>query len=89
MVIGQYVQNRCSAPGSGPAPNCEPCVERLPSCVGLPDGNNTFPGRANSPYYITCYLNRTILVRTCVEGIYNADTRVCMATLDPSKLSQN
>ncbi|XP_071165550.1 uncharacterized protein [Mytilus edulis] len=80
----EYLQNQCIGPGGEPALNCEPCVDRLPSCIGLQDGNNTFPGRQNTPYYITCYLNRTILVRTCEDGVYDQTSRACMTKLDPA-----
>lgn len=84
-MSGEYLQNQCIGPGGEPALNCEPCVDRLPSCIGLQDGNNTFPGRQNTPYYITCYLNRTILVRTCEDGVYDQTSRACMTKLDPGK----
>jgi hypothetical protein len=36
-VLGEYEQNLCSGT------SCQPCPSRLPSCVGIPDGDRPFP----------------------------------------------
>lgn len=62
-----------------------PCIERSPSCIGLPTGNNTFPGRELSPFYITCVQERTLAVGICRYGVYDPTLRRCTADLDPSE----
>jgi hypothetical protein len=63
---GEYVQNVC--PGGDPL--CEPCPERLPSCIGLPDGHNPHPYHIWGSIFITCYKNRTLDVDQCTTGQY-------------------
>ena len=55
---------------------CTPCPERLPSCVGLPDGRHSYPGRMWQSYFIVCYKHRTTVER-CVKGIFNPVTLQC------------
>ena len=76
-MTGDYLQNnQCYDPLG-----CEPCNVTKPSCVGLRDGNNTFPGRAGD--YIVCQMERTIGIESCDSGLYDASTRAC--GLDMSK----
>ncbi|XP_069104084.1 LOW QUALITY PROTEIN: uncharacterized protein [Argopecten irradians] len=76
----EYLQNKCvPTPGSAA---CVPCAERLPPCIGRPDGNNTFPGRENTPYFITCFKNRTIFVRTCEQGYFDPISKMCQFEID-------
>ena len=64
VFAGEYLHNLCS----GTDPNCAPCIERLPSCIGLPDGNNPVLNRTWLAEYIYCYKERTLDVRTCPSG---------------------
>ncbi|XP_061184903.1 uncharacterized protein LOC133192909 isoform X1 [Saccostrea echinata] len=72
----EYIQNEFCPPGQ---PNCKPCRERIPSCRGLPNGNNTAPGHEGGSIYITCFNNRTIFVRTCEGGVFDPITRSCVS----------
>ncbi|KAL5005503.1 hypothetical protein ScPMuIL_018959 [Solemya velum] len=65
-----------------------PCIERSPSCIGLSTGNNTFPGRELSPFYITCVQERTLAVGICRYGVYDPTLRRCTADLDPNSVAQ-
>lgn len=47
---------------------CTPCIERLPSCVELPNGRHGFPGQLWSSKFILCHLNRTIDIGDCPDG---------------------
>ncbi|KAL3884668.1 hypothetical protein ACJMK2_024786 [Sinanodonta woodiana] len=62
----QYDQNLCHSTNS----SCLPCPERLPSCIGLPDGANRFVGREWKSEYVTCYMNRTMEISQCSKGEY-------------------
>ncbi|XP_062614312.1 uncharacterized protein LOC134276046 [Saccostrea cucullata] len=76
--LGQYEQNNCPATDK----NCVPCAERLPSCVGLPDGNNIFPSRAHTRWYIRCYQNRTLEVTRCPPNtIFDITTYTCTSSI--------
>lgn len=83
LLSGEYLQNRCP-------PNvkdCAPCEQRLPRCIGLPDGNNAFPGRPFSEYYIKCFRNRTVSVEACQVSLYDQTLRTCSPTIDQGTLS--
>lgn len=71
FLPGDYLQNQQCFDPMG----CEPCNLTKPSCVGLPDGNNTFPGRAGD--YIICSMERTVGVESCESGMYDENTRKC------------
>ena len=74
--VGEYLQNLCS----GKDPTCEPCIERLPSCIGLLDGNNPVPNRTWLAQYITCYKERTLDVHTCPEGsVFDPYIKTCIS----------
>lgn len=62
-----------------------PCEERSPSCEGMRDGNNTFIGRELSPFYISCFKERTLSVGICRYGVYDPNLRFCTTELDPCK----
>jgi len=51
-VVGEYLQNQMCPGGAG---QCAPCEQRIPSCAGLENGNNSFPGRDN--FYIVCQVS--------------------------------
>jgi len=53
---------------------CPPCASLNPDCVGLPDGNNSFPGRPKE--YIMCFGERTYAMDVC-EFDYNPSKREC------------
>ena len=70
---GQYSQNVCQATDV----TCEPCTDRLPSCIGLANGNHSFASRLWKSDYIVCYQNRTVKITKCSEGYFNARTNSC------------
>ena len=74
FVLGQYLQNQCPAGDDG----CLPCPTRLPSCLTLPDGANPFPNPVKSSGYFICDQNRTIAIKTCPVGYFDAASRQCV-----------
>ncbi|WAR27974.1 hypothetical protein MAR_013678 [Mya arenaria] len=78
----EYLQTRCLSS----AVNCTPCPERLPSCIGLPNGNNPFPTRPNSQYYVNCFMNRTVAVEVCQVSLFDPVTRECSSVIDAGVL---
>lgn len=78
MPVGEYEQNLCK-PGDT---KCIPCSSRLPSCVGLPDGVNYFPGKLWTDSFIRCYRNRTVSVEKCSEGYFHPRKHLCVKTVD-------
>lgn len=68
--VGDYLQNQqCYDPAG-----CPPCPTTKPSCVGLPNGNNSFPGRSKE--YVVCAAERTIAMEVC-EYDYDPSIRQC------------
>ena len=83
---GEYFQTRCRKGD----PSCTPCEERLPSCIGLPEGANAFPNRRNSEFYVKCLQNRTVAVEVCQVSLFDETTRACSNNIDTSKcVSEN
>lgn len=81
---GQYLNSQRNCNG----PMCAlPCEERSPSCEGMRDGNNTFIGRELSPFYISCFKERTLSVGICRYGVYDPNLGFCTTELDPCKSS--
>ena len=69
------MQNLCDKSNT----TCERCPSRLPTCVGQPDGDHTFPTRMWKPDYITCNKNRTILpTKTCPTGYFHPIKEMCI-----------
>lgn len=68
----------CSA---SDGPNCEPCEQRLPSCVGRLDGNNTILGRELTADYVVCFMNRTVSVETCPIGYFDPTVGECRSNI--------
>ena len=68
---GEYGQNSCFGR------NCPRCGDGvIPSCVGLPDGQNPFPGYDNR--YLVCRMDRTVETRTCNPGeLFSQNLRGC------------
>ena len=66
FISGEYDQNICF-PGNS---SCAPCQERLPSCIGNPDGAHAFTGLEWTDNYITCYKNRTVGIDKCPTSSY-------------------
>jgi len=82
-LSGEYMQNLCNAND----PSCTRCPDRLPSCVGVPDGDVGFPGRLWKPDYVTCYKNRTVLpTKTCTGGYFHPVLHVCTQDVNKSKI---
>lgn len=77
--IGQYEQNLCKATDS----NCQLCSNRLPTCVGLSDGDHEFPSKLWQRDFIICFKNRTISITSCEDGLYfNPRTRKCLSAVE-------
>lgn len=72
FLSGEYDQNQCPQ-----GQTCEPCPDRLPSCVGLPDGDQPAAGHRWTDLYVRCYKNRTTEVKHCPNG----------AVFDPNRLA--
>ena len=69
------MQNLCQASD----PTCQRCPDRLPSCVGVPDGDQPFPSRLWTIDYITCYKNRTIIpTKQCTKGYFHPVQKMCV-----------
>ena len=73
LFTGEYLENLCH----GSVTSCKPCLERLPSCVGLPNGLNAATGQYWKPMYIECYKSRTISVNQCNALFFHPMTRTC------------
>lgn len=78
-LAGEYKQNLCSSSDM----NCKPCPIRLPSCLGLNNGNYPHPSHLWGQDYIMCFHNRTIEVLNCRDGYFNPRTRRCTSFVDP------
>lgn len=85
-VLGDYLQNHCQ-PNSNSS--CVACEDRLPSCKTLKDGNNPYPDRPISEYYINCVQNRTVSVEACQVSRYDPVRRKCSTTIDPGMYNFN
>lgn len=78
---GSYEKNLCLDPYE----KCTPCPERLPSCVGLPDGDNVFAGKIWSQHYVVCYKNRTKTIKQCSSGFFDPQNRKCSSQVGTGK----
>lgn len=79
---GDYRQNRCLMSDK----SCVPCPSRLPSCIGLPDGQNPVVGFLWKSKYVVCYKNRTMGTGECPEGKYfHPRQRLCLHPVKPGK----
>ena len=66
---------------------CIPCLDRLPSCKGLPDGDNAVPGKYWAENYLHCYMNRTLGVQKCDFGFYfHPYKKRCLEVLEKGKV---
>jgi hypothetical protein len=82
IFLGEYQQNLCQAANK----SCDPCPERLPSCIGKSDGLNPFPTKMWQADYIKCYKNRTMEVTKCPTGKYfNPRLNQCMKIVQPGQ----
>ncbi|XP_062607658.1 uncharacterized protein LOC134269470 [Saccostrea cucullata] len=62
----EYYKNLCALNST----KCIPCYKRLPSCQGLTNGNEAFPGKLWQADYIVCDTNRTMNISHCSQGEY-------------------
>ena len=86
IFLGEYQQNLCQAANK----SCDPCPERLPSCIGKSDGLNPVPTKMWQADYIKCYKNRTMEVTKCPTGKYfNPRLNKCMKLVEPGKILLN
>ena len=82
VILGEYSGNLCAS-----NIGCKPCPERLPSCRGLRDGTNSFPGRPWGSNYIECTNNRTDAVKNCPTGaVFNPTLKACVSDVDPGNI---
>lgn len=85
FVKGEYLQNRCDAADTA----CTPCEDRMPSCVGLPDGDNMYPGKPMSELYVNCSMDRTISMKKCQRGLFDQSTKQCVEDVTDSTYYSN
>lgn len=58
---------------------CKPCYIDHPSCSGLTDGIHGNPNKPNTPYFMSCYQNRTVYTSECrrdrlgTQMVYHGD----------------
>lgn len=86
FTTGEYDQNKCNQGNS----TCQKCPDRLPSCVGLPDGDNPIPNKIWTADYVTCYKNRTILpLHKCPSPkVYHPVKKICTEDIQPSEYDE-
>ncbi|XP_062578132.1 uncharacterized protein LOC134240034, partial [Saccostrea cucullata] len=70
----EYTQNLCHLGDKA----CPPCPKRLPSCVGILNGEQPFPGRLWKPDFVTCLHNRTIYIQYCENGYFHPVRKQCV-----------
>lgn len=75
---GDYASNGCQGKG----PGCLPCPERFVSCVGRPNGNNSYPGQEMTRKYVVCQSGRTVGEGECRGGYFDPVRRICATRLD-------
>ena len=63
--------------------SCAPCSTRLPSCIGLPDGSNPFPGKMWKSDFIKCDRNRTVDITHCNTGYFHPRKMICTKEVIP------
>ena len=81
-LSGAYNQNLC-APGDQ---SCAPCPDRLPSCVGLPDGDEPDTHHQWTDVYVRCYRNRTMDVQHCPTGaVFSPAKLACISKIGSGK----
>lgn len=81
LFEGEYMRNaECTDPS-----NCPPCEQRFPSCMGLSDGNNTFPVAGKEQLYLVCKDGRTMAVESCSSGTFDALQGMCTSEFDLSR----
>lgn len=81
IFLGEYSQNICRKDDTA----CPPCPERLPSCIGVPDGDFPFPGRLWKQEFVTCYMNRTITLQRCTNGYFHPQMKKCIVQVPKGK----
>ncbi|XP_050411504.1 uncharacterized protein LOC126826099 [Patella vulgata] len=74
----EYAQNRRCPPGKT---SCEPCEQRIPSCVGMSNDKQAYPGRPPSQLFVLCDSGRTSAVMQCQKNIFNPTTKQCSGTI--------
>ena len=70
----------------GRGPSCLPCTERFVSCVGRPDGNNSYPGQDMTRRYVVCQTGRTVGDGVCSSGYFDPIRRICATRLDSGEV---
>lgn len=79
---GEYDQNLCQAGVT----SCAPCPDRLPSCVGLPDGDEPDTLHQWTNVYVRCYRNRTMKVEHCPVGsVFSPASLACISKIGSGK----
>ncbi|ESO96183.1 hypothetical protein LOTGIDRAFT_231869 [Lottia gigantea] len=80
----EYAQNRRCPPG---ASTCQPCEQRIPSCVGVPNKEQPYPGRPPSPLFVVCDSGRTSAVMQCLKNIFNPTERRCGGSISNANVA--
>lgn len=79
---GEYNQNLCQTGDT----SCAPCPDRLPSCVGLPDGDEPDMLHQWTDVYVRCYRNRTMDVQHCPTGsVFSPARLACISKIGSGK----
>jgi hypothetical protein len=79
--LGDYEKNLCQPNDT----NCQPCPERLPSCVGKHDGDHAFPTKLWEQDYIVCHKERTVATKKCQKGYFHPTMEICTEHVKTSK----
>ncbi|PVD18873.1 hypothetical protein C0Q70_21430 [Pomacea canaliculata] len=65
-------------------PECIPCQA---SCLGLPNGYNSYPGFVLTAYHIVCENGRTVDILNCTKGlVFDPQLRTCGSQISPQTL---
>lgn len=73
-----YRRNQCGTA------HCIPCRVRIPSCANKPDGIHAHDDKPWSPYYVTCYKQRSVSQDVCSRDIngrtqlFHMDLKECV-----------
>ncbi|KAJ8316015.1 LOW QUALITY PROTEIN: hypothetical protein KUTeg_006029 [Tegillarca granosa] len=80
----EYLQNGCKNNDSG----CVPCPSRLPSCIGMLDGDNPITESIWSNAFVKCHKNRTVGKTECSYGYFDPTKKMCVDMLHPDDAAQ-
>ena len=84
LFAGEYDANLCTKPYQA----CTPCADRLPSCVGLQNGDHPITFMLWTSTYAKCYRNRTMAIEHCANGYFHPRQRQCLNDVYPGTLKK-